>query len=411
MCLRVCPFADGNLNEEELGKQLFQQISDIKFSDEIGYFQSCYAGYSNIGEQRSQGASGGMATWFLTELLNKNIVDHVICVTTGSSPDPLFQYVVCDNIEQVRLAAKSAYYPVEMSDVLNVVQENEGRYAIICLPCYSKSIRLACKINRKLAERIVFLGGLVCGHAVNRYFAEYAIEKAGGSVKSMERIIFRTKNPSRPATDFGTDCYWRDSDGTVKNSTTYWRQGMDRAWNGFWFVPNPCLYCDDIFAETADIAFMDAWLKEYIRDYRGTNLIAVRSELAARICSEGLTQKAVDLEPCSAKDVIKSQRSVIENKRDGLSYRLWIAQKKKMAPVKRVQPFKAKGALRRLTWMNRMRAVEIGSTLWQDRTSITTFESQINKFNRWKSRIKKIQNIVFPFYRVLGKVKRTVRMR
>lgn len=33
--------------------------------------------------------------------------------------------------------------------------------------------------------------------------------------------------------------------------------------------PRACNYCDDVFAECADVTCMDAWLPEYSQDHRG----------------------------------------------------------------------------------------------------------------------------------------------
>ena len=42
------------------------------------------------------------------------------------------------------------------------------------------------------------------------------------------------------------------------------------------FQVNACNYCDDIFAETADVAFGDGWLPEYKMDWQGTNVVVSR---------------------------------------------------------------------------------------------------------------------------------------
>lgn len=38
-----------------------------------------------------------------------------------------------------------------------------------------------------------------------------------------------------------------------------------------------CDFCDDVFAETADIALGDAWLPEYVQDGNGTNVVVTRN--------------------------------------------------------------------------------------------------------------------------------------
>ena len=57
---------------------IFSTKYDIKYLFETGYYLESYVGYSH--NFRQIGASGGMATWLLTTLLQENIVDYVIDV-------------------------------------------------------------------------------------------------------------------------------------------------------------------------------------------------------------------------------------------------------------------------------------------------------------------------------------------
>ena len=46
LCLKVCPFADGNDNEDKLGKALFGAVPGIFHNKETGYYLDCFAGYA-----------------------------------------------------------------------------------------------------------------------------------------------------------------------------------------------------------------------------------------------------------------------------------------------------------------------------------------------------------------------------
>ena len=45
-----------------------------------------------------------------------------------------------------------------------------------------------------------------------------------------------------------------------------------------YFKLNPCNYCDDVFAELADVVFMDAWLPKYSKDPLGHSLVINRNK-------------------------------------------------------------------------------------------------------------------------------------
>ena len=40
--------------------------------------------------------------------------------------------------EEVLAGAKSRYYPIEMSKVMDFIKNNEGRYAFVGIPCFIK---------------------------------------------------------------------------------------------------------------------------------------------------------------------------------------------------------------------------------------------------------------------------------
>ena len=398
LCFKVCPFGNINENETDIGKRLFRNDENINYLPETGYYKKSYSGYVNQVKERLESASGGMATWFLKQILRKNIVDKIVCVTSDYSPNPLFKYVVCKTEEELDNCRRSAYYPLHMCNLLEFIMETDGRYAVTCLPCQAKALRLASKINKKLNKRIKFIIGLVCGHGVNSFFSEYVLAKAGGDYSSKHSVIFRTKSSDKPASDLGIDCLWNENGSSFKTKRIFWSQGIGKAWSNYWFCPEPCLFCDDIFAETADIVFMDAWLPEYIKDYRGTSLILSRSKIATELIEKSCINKSAIIEECDIKKIIKSQSSVIKDKREGLAYRLWSLKSKGFnIPDKRVKPKKAANMLERIHWKNQIKAVEIGPNLWNTTKSTKKFELLMNRISLWERIFKKIKFItVFP---------------
>lgn len=163
--ISVCPFSGVGPNEDEIGRELFDD--NCKYHDKIGYNLATYASFVAEDEFRANGSSGGMGTWILTELFNHGLIDRVIHVGKHESTDAdqrLFSYQVSSSIEEIHAGAKSRYYPIKMSGVLDIIQHCPGRYAIVGLPCFIKAIRLMAKENPVIREQIRFCIGLVCGH-------------------------------------------------------------------------------------------------------------------------------------------------------------------------------------------------------------------------------------------------------
>lgn len=332
LCLDICPFQDREEDEDTLATALYGAAKGIRHTPQTGFFLEAYAGHAN-GGYRERGASGGLASWFLANLLAKGTVEHIICVRPKTEPECLFEYAVLSTPEEVRGAAKSAYYPVEISGILRHLLDHEGRYAVVALPCVAKALRLASQRMPLLQHRLVLLAGLVCGQTKSRGFAEYLLRTIGLEPQEVTNLSFRSKNPDRPANNF--ELRARTSTGT--EGVCVWGGGFYAdTWCSGMFTPRACTLCDDIFAETSDIVFMDAWLPEYTPDSRGTSIALVRSAIAHKLIEEGIAQGAVKMEPLPIGEAIASQAGVVELKRTGLSNRLWLAAKDGLQLRKRV---------------------------------------------------------------------------
>jgi len=334
LCQKVCPFADTGEDEGTIGHHLYGEIPGISHCPEAGYYLTTSAGYS--GEHRERSSSGGMATWLLEELLSRGIVDHAVCVAPTGDPKQLFAFTICDSPEMVRTGAGSAYYPVELSAVIGRILEVPGRYAITGLPCFIKAVRLAQLRNRRLRERIVVCVGLTCGQLKSRHFTDY-IAALAGVQGELVTVRYRGKSPDRPAHDY--HYLFRDREG--HEARVFSSEGIAEAWVNRWFTPNACNYCDDIFAECADVTCMDAWLPEYFRDYRGTNLVMVRSPIITDLIAGGVAKGEIQADPVPVQDLIRSQAGVVDLKRRHLASRLYLDQQKGLrVPKKRVSPKK-----------------------------------------------------------------------
>lgn len=388
LCERVCPFSHTEHNEDSIGKSLYAHQPGVGHNSQCGYYLSCQTGYCSDLEQRLNSASGGVATLFLKRLSADAAVDRAVCVTRSPGKAPLFRYSIVDNASDLDSAAKSAYYPVELSDVLREIIRSDARYAIVCLPCVAKAIRLAQMQIPSLRERIVSVLGLVCGHQVSSHFAEYAGELAGAPREAINEVVFRTKDASLPATELGTLVRWTNAEGGCSERTVLWSDGVGEAWSCHWFTSEPCFYCDDVFAECADVVFMDAWLPQYTKDYRGTSLVIVRSEDARNTLNSALAGGNLCSSDVDLDRVQESQNGVIASKRDRLAHRMWRAAKMRRAiPPKRVAPRKADNWYAAMLCDAEVERAAAGPSLWRQHKSLEEFQAAMRGINgelpRW----------------------------
>lgn len=326
---RCCPFSAAALNEDQLADALYPHAP--RRDGRIGRHVAAYVGWAETGGFREAGSSGGLVSWTAAALLQAGLVDAVAHVAPGDGGDRLFGYRISRSVEEVRGAAKSRYYPIELSAVLQEMRAVPGRYAVIGVPCFIKTIRLACREDPQLADRVRFTLGLFCGHMKSARMAESHAWQMGLRADDIASIDFRAKDPSRPANWYVTRIGLKDGGERRRD----WWHMADGDWGAGFFQAGACDACDDVVAETADVSFGDAWVEPYSSDGRGTNVVVVRTPELAALFERAAAEGALKLDPVDADFVAATQAAGLRHRREGLALRLahWPD-----APPKRIAP-------------------------------------------------------------------------
>lgn len=330
----VCPFTDAAPNETELARVAFGRQPGIKIGDEIGFFFQLYAGYSDF--YRRWGSSGGIVSWLLSQLLKDGVVDKVIVVGQSGENDRFFDFRVVGNSADLQETGTSFYYPVSLDKVLQYVIDHPGRYAITGVPCFHKALRQIKACNLLIAERVLYQVGIVCGQMKSSFYLDYLSRKTGTDAMPVA-ACFRRKDESSRADDYLFEAVYRKNNGSDEKRSVRNRE-IGSSWAMGLFKPRACDFCDDVFAETADIAVMDAWLDRFIQDGKGTSLVVTRSTALQSLMEAGRKCGDLILETVSEADVVESQRGGLNHRRVGLRYRLFLDRKLGPVPRKRVQP-------------------------------------------------------------------------
>jgi coenzyme F420-reducing hydrogenase beta subunit len=175
--LKVCPFYNSDLNENEISYRLYaNKEHTINHDVSVGYYHSIYAGHIRDDSIRLKSSSGGFGSWISKKMLESNLVDQIIHVKPSENDKLIFSFQISDS-ENLRNGSKSRYYPIEMSKVLDFVTKNDLRYLFIGLPCFVKALRLLQEEHPLLKERVKFTMGLVCGHLKSDFFARVRVSK------------------------------------------------------------------------------------------------------------------------------------------------------------------------------------------------------------------------------------------
>lgn len=349
---QTCPFSPAAANEDELGAARFGQAP--RKDSRLGFYDNAYVGAVSEAPYRQQGSSGGMVSWVAAELLRRGLVDGVAHVrpTTGGQ---FFGYSISRSVEELLEGAKSRYYPVELSGVLEQIRQVPGRYAVVGIPCFIKAVHLARRQDPVLQERIVHTLGLFCGHMKSARLVESFAWQMETTIETVDRPEFRLKGPERPANWYTAQLTL--TDGSVRQKD-WWHLG-DGDWGAGFFQNSACNFCDDVLAETADISFGDAWVEPYSSDWRGTNVVVVRSPVLRDLVAEGIASERVELREVDADYIANTQAAGFRQRREGLAYRLtW--HRRGLKPRKRVAPSRDLPVQRKLIYRLRY-AISAGS--------------------------------------------------
>jgi coenzyme F420-reducing hydrogenase beta subunit len=347
----ICPFSPQAADENALAALHYPDAP--RRDEHIGRFRSAYIGHAAEDELRARGSSGGMVTWTALELLRQGLVDAVVHVAPppAGDPDPrLFRYQISRSLEEVRRGSRSRYYPIELSRVLASMREIPGRYAVIGIPCFIKAVRLHCIADPLLRERVAFTLGLFCGHMKSARMVESFAWQMRADPTAVTTIDFRLKDERRPANWYRAELTLDDG----RRVSEDWWQFVDGDWGAGFFQSPACDFCDDVVAETADIAFGDAWIEPYSSDGRGTNVVVTRSRELDALIRAGIAAGRLDLAEVAADVVVSTQAAGFRHRREGLAYRL-SRRRHGLMPRKRVAPC-ARGLTRRRRLVYRMRA-------------------------------------------------------
>jgi coenzyme F420-reducing hydrogenase beta subunit len=204
------------------------------------------------------------------------------------------------------------------------------------VPCFVKAIRLISAQDPELGEQIRYTVGLVCGHLKSARFAELLAWQVGISPSRLAAVDFRVKCEEGGANNYKFSA-------RAKNETAWRSIRSSMLYGGNWgqafFQLPACEFCDDIFAETADIAFGDAWIPKYTLDWRGNNILVCRNPDIRALLDSGVACASICLEPLSEEDAASSQAGNLRHRWDGLSVRLLDAlHRGDRVPHKRIQP-------------------------------------------------------------------------
>lgn len=318
LCLKACPGQEVDfrgLNLEVFGRE----AEDIL----LGNYLDCYVGHAEDYDIRFNSASGGLVTALLIFALEQGVIDGAL-VTNMSQENPLEpQPFIARTKGGIIAAARSKYCPVPANIALKEILRQNGKFAVVGLPCHIQGIRKGEQVSAELTERIVLHFGLVCHHAPTFLATEYLFRSLGIPKEQVTQIRYRGDGWPGRMTIAG-----KGSTKTLPLFSELYQGGLFQRF----FYPLRCTTCLDKVSQLADISFMDAWLPELSEHRIGESLIVSRSQMGQELIQSAQATEVIEINEVSRDKVMQSQSLALESRQRsaGLSLR---KQLRKAVPV------------------------------------------------------------------------------
>ena len=303
ICLHVCPGEEIDFNG--LKKDVYGYADKDEF---FGHIIQILSGYSTNRDIRYKGASGGVVTGLLIDLLKNKEIDGALIVNMKGEK-PLWPNIfIARTREEIISAQQSKYIPVPMNIGLKEILKNKNeRYAILGLPCHFQSLRMFEKIRPQLKKLIVLRIGLMCGFNPTLSSTKFLVRRAG--VKDFNDVV---------------DIKYRDGDWpcgfralTKDGGDHFLYPVLHFLFSHYIFERRRCAMCMDQLNELADISIGDEWRVRLRGDVQGWSYIITRTQIGDEIIKRSVDRGALSVENSSLETLYGGQNSTMIFKKRG----------------------------------------------------------------------------------------------
>lgn len=300
ICYKVCP--GHSVDFKELNLEIFGQEPKNFL---IGNYERCFIGHSTCANIRYNSSSGGLVTALLIFAIEEKIIDGAL-ITKMSDRNPLEPEVfIARSKEEIISASKSKYCPVPVNSAIKKFLKEDGKFAVVGLPCHIHGIRKAEITNMNLRKKIILHFGLMCHHTPTFFATEYLLKKIKVDKKNIKKIEYRGHG-------------WPGGMSILlKNGKSKFIPLFSPIYSGGvfhdCFISQRCSLCFDKSNKLADISFADPYTLS--EDNIGESLIISRNIIAEKLLKNALLMKRIELYETTSTKVLRSVALLSHQKR------------------------------------------------------------------------------------------------
>ncbi len=323
ICVQTC--SGLGVNYQDIGKRMFGK--DYTYGDMLGNVRSGYVAHAMDPTIRHNAASGGVVTQLFDFLLASGQIKGAIVVVEDPENPARGRGIIARNREDLLRSQQSRYTTSPHLHILNTIQEEDGPFALVALPCQIHALRKRQIFDPRWRKKIPIVIGLFCHYSLPMS----STEEAGALLAPPGSQLAHTQYRQRDKTGWPFNTLELTfTDGSV------WRSpyGPAQTFNVISRVSplGRCLQCLDATAEFSDISVCDPWIRDEngkwkYDDPAGFSGVLVRTQRGAELIDAAVSAGRLYAREIPVTEIGEGQRQMMVEKKLRTAFRIDVRRK------------------------------------------------------------------------------------
>lgn len=323
ICVQTC--SGLGVNYQDIGKRMFGE--GYTYGDMMGDVRSGFVAYALDPTIRHNAASGGVVTQLFDFLLASGQIKGAIVVVEDPENPARGRGIIARNREDLLRSQQSRYTTSPHLHILNTIQEEDGPFALVALPCQVHALRKRQIFDPRWRKKIPIVIGLLCHYSLPMSSTEEAGELLAPSGSQLAHTRYRQRD--KTGWPFNT-LELTFTDGSV------WRSpyGPAQTFNVISRVSplGRCLQCLDAAAEFSDISVCDPWIRNESGKWKyddpaGFSGVLVRTKKGAELIDEAVSADKLYAQEIPVAEIGEGQRQMMVEKKLRTAFRIDVRRK------------------------------------------------------------------------------------
>jgi len=298
IAFEICPGKGYNILEQS--RNLYNQTH---YDLELGYIYNQYAAFSNDNEVLKNASSGGIMSQIAIYLLENKIVDRVLSTQFKFVSGVGTVCTLAKDKADILSSQGSKYCPVDLSEAIQEIKNQDFRVAIIGTPCQIAGIRNIQRKDKEFSQKIIITIGNFCGGI--KTFKNIEIIAKRNGINPINIDFFRFRGNGQPGSMLIKEKSGKNVEIAYPKYVGF--NGLSKHLR--------CHLCVDATGELADIACGDAWIDRFLNDIKPWSCIITRSKFADDIVKKMINLNIITSQSISIEEIKISQHENINSKK------------------------------------------------------------------------------------------------